>query len=258
MIEDLSQNIRDLVTSPKIVNDRVLTAHESTTLHDLEPFAETPYKVETRQDFLDIDLFAAYFEYMNAATPALKLDFKRKTIKAVFDFHGNADNPKWGTNDACFFAEFDLPFKQWLRIDKDYQSQKKFAEFLEDRCMDCVSPNASEIMTMILNFEETTHVVFKSDIRIQDGAQNLVYNDSERTSNMKIPKEIILSLPVFKNREPIEVKVRLKVRAREGKLLFATEIVNQEQLIEDQFKLIVDELQSDLKGRSTPLPVIIG
>ena len=94
--------------------------------------------------------------------------------------------------------------------------QIQFAEFLENNIKNVApvsdnnsGPSGTELLEMVLAFQETRKVEFKSVKRLSDGTTQFQYNDDKTGGgNTKIPEKISLAISPFHNGAPYQVDAR--------------------------------------------------
>jgi uncharacterized protein YfdQ (DUF2303 family) len=159
-----------------------------------------------------------------------------------------------------FRAVFDVPASRewitWGAIDRKDLSQLVFAEFLQDNLPDVVTPDSTDLLTMILNFEATQGGKVIANQRLHDGSVTFTYQ-AENTggSSVSMPEIITLKIPVFENSEPIELQARLRYRIKrdDGSITFKVELVRPHKVLEAAFRVTWAAI-----GHGTGLPILLG
>ena len=117
----------------------------------------------------------------------------------MLDFHQDADNPHWGMHKAVYDCPFSDDWKAWVGSDGNKMNQIDFAEFLENNIQNIApisdnykGPSGTDLLEMVLAFQETRKVEFKSVKRLQDGTCQFQYSDDKSGSgNTKIPEKSV-------------------------------------------------------------------
>lgn len=168
-------------------------------------------------------------------------------LRGVIDYHTDV-NP-----DRCSHTiQFDVPFsEQWSRwrgIDGKPMSQSEFAEFIEENCQDCVDPPSAVFLDLVTNLQSKKKVTFESGVRLQDGANQLVFAEEIETrgrGTMTVPSEFSIGLPIFLNGEAYKVRALLRYRIHEGAVAFIVKLHRRTFLEQTAFKDICAKVSDE-------------
>ncbi|EPB7317367.1 DUF2303 family protein, partial [Salmonella enterica subsp. enterica] len=102
-----------------------------------------------------------------------------------------------------------------------------FAEFLENNMQNVApvsdsyqGPSGTELLEMVLAFQETRKSEFKSVKRLSDGTCQFQFsNEKSGSGNTKMPEKISLAISPFHNGSPYQVDARIRYRLRDGQLV---------------------------------------
>ena len=200
---------------------------------------ETPAPARAKGTF-EVSTVESFVQLANelAATPVegspriYQHGGKKPRFVAVLNDHG----VKIGHRD--FRINFVVPFSTewglWDDIDRAWKDQDTFATFLEENMADVSTPPGADLLALVLAFEETRTMVFKSAKRLQDGSQQIVMAstaDAAGGASMKLPANIMLRMPVIESEQPRSFVARLKYRVQDQKLKFTVEIAAKHRVI---------------------------
>ncbi|SXM96819.1 Uncharacterized conserved protein [Klebsiella pneumoniae] len=202
----------------------------------------------------------AYIQRFRDERSVVFADKTKTRIVAVLDFHQNADSPHWGMHKAVYDCPFSDEWKAWSAVDGHKMNQIDFAEFLENNIQNVApvgdnysGPSGTELLEMVLAFQETRKVEFKSVKRLQDGTCQFQYSDDKSGSgNTKIPEKISLAIAPFHNGAPYQIDARIRYRLRDGQLVLWYELIEPKKIIEHAFQEIVTDMENQL-GEELPI-----
>lgn len=146
--------------------------------------------------------------------------------------------------------------KHWKQAG-DWMKQKDFAEFLEDHALDVVTPEGSDLLEIVSDLEATSSGSFKGKVSLQNGDVSLAYQNETET-NVEIPKEIKLGIPLFEHGQRYSLTGRLRFRVHGGEVYFKIMLVNLDDAKRQEFSEMVGQIKEKIdepviEGRfSTP------
>jgi uncharacterized protein YfdQ (DUF2303 family) len=240
------------VTSAQIAFDESMTGQfgivpDGFKIEAMEKFQRTPDRHRATHMFVAV---ASLAEYLNRfATPDTMIcaDYAAAKISAIID--GDApDTPSHREHKAGFSAQLSDKVKAWLGICGKPLSQVQFGLFLEDRAVDVVTPDAADVMEMVMKFDATKKVSFKSSTRLHDGSRQFQYvEDNDTRGGVTLPDHFIIQAPVYRGMEPQRIKFMVRYRIEEGSLRFQVEMHDRDEVMRDAFERCVDALKADIK-----------
>lgn len=170
-------------------------------------------------------------------------------VVVALDYHetGPVENPaRWCEHLVKMEPRFAPAYAAWRGRHRRASDQRETMEFLEDRLVDVVKPDAADVMDMVMNFDGLTKVTFSSSQRLTDGRVQIVYKEEEADSGkVTFYERLTLLLPVFEGAEPERVEVRVRHRQRDGKLNFIFVIANIEEVERAAFERLCDVWRTD-------------
>lgn len=226
---------------------------------DARPYAVVPdgYRIETLPrvgrperpkgvvKLRDAASFIRYYDDHASARSRIFATLDPARFIAVFDEHFSVDEAGTGVHDQAdwreFRAAFDVPASRewllWNAADRKPMGQITFAEFLQDNLPDVIQPDGADLLQLALNFEASQAGTFVATQRLQDGSHNLQWRaDNNASGSVKLPEQIVLSIPVFENEAPREIHARLRYRVKEGALAIWFELIRPHKVLEEAFR----------------------
>lgn len=225
------------------------------------PILDTPERAVANVKLRDAASFIRYFNDHKAERSRVYASLEPASFVAVFDDFALRDegkveraiDPSGQADWRGFRATFEVPasreWKLWTAANRKQFSQLGFAEFLQDNLPDVAQPDGATLLELSLNFEAAQTGTFIAAQRLQDGSHNLTWKaDNNAAGTVKLPEQIVLSIPVFENEAPAELHARLRYRVKEGQLAIWYELIRPHKVLEAAFrttwKRIEDEAQA--------------
>jgi uncharacterized protein YfdQ (DUF2303 family) len=197
----------------------------------------------------DVASFVRYWKDHSDANSRVYASLDPARFVAVLDDHSAALPLADSANWRGFRASFDVPLSRewrlWLASDRKPMQQLAFAEFLQDNLPDVIVPPGAELLEMALNFETAQAATFISAQRLQDGSQTLHWKTDNSSATVKLPERLVLSIPVFENDKPNELRARLRYRAKDGALVFWYELERPHKVLEAAFREAWRRIETD-------------
>lgn len=220
----------------------------------LERFQDTPNRVDARPTFRDTASLVGYVNrFADPTIAVLTSSATARTITATLDHHKTDGTPGWAAWTPSFAAQFDARFDAWRQINGRPLSQIKAGQFLEERAVDVIEPDAATIMDMVMQFDALKKVTFKQSTRLHDGQRQFQYiEENEARGAVTLPEKIKLRLPIFDGMEPDVFMVRLRFRIDDGSLNFSFEIHDQAEVEDVAFQRCEDAVRTGV-AESIPL-----
>lgn len=239
---------------------------EGWKLEDTEKSEFTPRRKRGNVKLNDADSFIAYSQRHhnpNVTTIFTEADYAtgKVSFTSIFNDHGPTDgDAQWRDHTATFTPVYSEEWKRWFGKNKQQFNQAEFAIFVEDNLKDFStqedSPTGAQMLEMALNFEANQESRFKSAIRLQNGAVQLQFietDDAQTMTKMQMFERFTLGLPVFWNGDAYALEARLRYRHREGKLAFWFELIRPDRVLEDATKTLITKIKTE-----TDIPLFMG
>jgi len=174
-------------------------------------------------------------------------DSERAEITAVFDSlegggQGDPDLVRggWGQHRARIgFAE-SRKLGEWKKTTQ-WMGQEEFANFLEDHMEDVVEPKGQDLLSIATDLEASSRGNFKGRVNLANGTVSLCYQDEVETT-VAVPRHLTLGIPLFEHGDCYALGARLRYLVKGGTVQFKLLFTNLEDAKEQEFELIVQEL----------------
>jgi uncharacterized protein YfdQ (DUF2303 family) len=221
-------------------------------VESLEQFQTRPNRHQADHRFVSIASLIEYLNRFARAESMIAADASDATISCCID-GDKVDEPSFKEHHAMFTAQQSDKLKAWRGICGKPMTQVAFGLFLEERAVDVVVPEAASVMEMVMTFDATKKVVFKSSMRLHDGSRQFQYvEDNEARGGVTLPDHFIILAPVYRGMEPQRIKFMVRYRIEDGALRFIVQMHDGEEVMREAFERCVDALQAGLKAE---LPV---
>ncbi|WP_163833343.1 DUF2303 family protein [Spartinivicinus ruber] len=204
-----------------------------------------PHPIKTRQ-YVKMNTVKSFIEYVNRFKnphTTIFADDQSHLFKGIIDFHVSQDEPRSGKHTVEYGCPLSREWEAWQNRNNEKMDQTSFAEFLEERAEDIVSPSGAELLEIALKFNVIRKAVFGSAMRLNTGEYQFTYSEDNQKGTVELPEQIKLGLAPFHNGEKYEVKAKLYYRLQEGNLLLWYKLVEPERVIEDAFYEVTQNIQ---------------
>lgn len=221
-------------------------------LQSVEDYQERPNRIVTDHKFVSAKSFAEYVSRFGIDCMMLTASSDKAQMYAVIDYHEGDGLPRHGTHKATYTARQTDKIKAWLSMCSKPLGQIEFGLFLEERAIDVIQPTAADIMEMVMQFEATKKVEFKSSTRLADGSRQFSYvEDNQTRGGMTLPDKIIIRAPIYQGMEPQDITFLLRYRINDGSLKFVIEMHDKDEVLREAFERCVDAVTHDVKPEQT-------
>lgn len=223
-------------------------------ISDLESWQLEPNRHRADHRFVAVDSLATYLNRFAGEHTMICADYGAGRISVIIDGDGPIE-PSHRCHKARFEAQQSDQIKAWLDICGRPMSQATFGLFLEDRAVDVVVPEAADVMDMVMTFDATKKVTFKSSQRLHDGQRQFQYvEDNETRGAVKLPDHFIVLAPIYRGMEPQRIKFMVRYRIEEGSLRFQVDMHDKAAVLREAFERCVDALSA---GIELDLPIYV-
>ncbi|SDC45312.1 DUF2303 family protein [Nocardioides lianchengensis] len=143
-------------------------------------------------------------------------------------------------------------WKAWRALDKKALTQEQFAEHLEDRANDVVTPDAATMLEIASSLIATTGVDFKSAVRLGDGQVQLRYEETTQAragegGDLEIPQTFTIAVAPFEGADPVELIARFRYRITSGRLSLFYALLNPDDIVRAAFIEYVDHVDNNIR-----------
>lgn len=256
------QEIRDLAASTLLTKTDTpsILVPEGYEVNSLEHLQLAPTRIRQNVNLISPGSLIAYIQRFRDERSVVFADKTKTRIVAVLDFHQSAHIANWGSHKAVYDCPFSDDWKAWAAGDNSKMNQIDFAEFLENNIKNVApvgegyaGPSGTELLEMVLAFQETRKSEFKSVKRLQDGTCQFAFSDEKTGSgNTKMPEKISLAISPFHNGAAYQIDARIRYRLRDGQLMLWYELIEPKKVVEHAFQEIVTGMENQL-GEELPI-----
>lgn len=166
----------------------------------------------------------------------------------VFNDH-DGGAPDWRDYEAVYKCPLSREWRAWTEASGKGKSQVEFARFIEDNLPDIVRPTAADMLELSRTLEAKQAVNFRSATRLQNGANELVYEQTiDATASkgqLQIPDTFDIGIPVFHNGPVYKVEARFRYRIADGVLRLWFELVRPHKILEHAVTEVRDRIQKE-------------
>jgi len=219
---------------------------EGFKIESLETFQDTPNRIIADHRFVTVNSLAEYVNSFGGDNTMICANYEGAKILVTIDGDNAADgSASHKSHKARFEAQVHDITKAWLAICSRPMAQSVFGQFLEDRAQDVIKPEAASVMEMVMTFDATKKVTFKSAQRLHDGQRQLVYvEENEAKGAVTFPDHFMILAPIYRGMEPQQIKFLVRYRIDDGKLHFSVEMHDRERMLREAFDRCVDALKT--------------
>jgi uncharacterized protein YfdQ (DUF2303 family) len=236
---------------------------------DTDSYAAGPRRAAGRRIVTDAYSFVSYLDRHANEQTEVYADKVASTVVAVIDSHTGSDKSNgWQGHTVKLELVKTIPWLAWLARDLTtagsaaWFNQEAFAEFIQERATDCVTPDSAELLDIATSFQANNKVDFKSAVNTGSGQVNLGFDETITAKagvkgNIKIPTELKLRLRPYIGGPIYNVTAQFRFRLNGGDLRLGFAIVRPQDILDAAFTDIVDEIR-DGKTETVVVPGLDG
>jgi uncharacterized protein YfdQ (DUF2303 family) len=181
-------------------------------------------------------------------------DVGANIISAVIDYHEaplDVKDAKPVALHGVHVATLTLPYSKewmvWTHLNEKLMSQVDFANFLEENGLDLFEPSGGELLDMCRDLQVTDTKHFDSSVRMGNLVKFTYKKDESATTSqeMELPSEFTIAIPVYFNETPVHIRCLMRRKINDGDLSLGYKMVRLENVRQDEFKRIADNVQFD-------------
>ena len=264
----------------------VLAVPKGRSLHSVKQFVDEylprPERIVGTARLTTLDSFVDHVNRHKDAGSAIFVDDgPRPSIQAVYDYHelkgkeAASKNARFKQHRAVYTFPLSHEWEAWVGKDSKPMDQGAFAQFLEDRISDVLSP--AEAGDGVKEFANTLGVTLASSTKLMALSKGLAVNvdtkvaqkvntstgegtlffseehKDEAGQQLQVPGGFALALPLFRGGKGYQIPVRLRYRISGGKVLWTFALYNTDASLRHGVK----EASLDVSSR-TGLPIFYG
>jgi len=237
---------------------------------ELDKRATAPRRCEGSVSVNTLEAFIALTSrHVSPETVIYVSDGDRPALIAVLNDHGEGAEPGWRDHRIVYQPALSEEWTAWAGSDGKPLTQVQFAEHLEDRCLDVIVPSSAGPKTQSivgrlgvktaspaelqglangLSIKVDLHV--KEIRRLDSGESQVIYaeqHNAEDGKPLSVPNAFVVAVPVFLGGAAYTHVVRLRYRAREGRITWSYNVVHADQAKRDA----ILDIMSTLRGAET-------
>mgnify|MGYP001766930482 CR=1 FL=1 len=219
------------------------------------------HKVGTYQVH-DADSLIAYLAKHCDSASEVWADVVGAKITGVLDAHF-ADEARNEKHRVVYGVEYTTAWKAWTAADGRLLDQHQFAELIEERAVDVVTPSGADMLEIAQTFKATIGVSVESSKRLSDGQRQFEYREqvdakAGKAGRMEIPETFVLGLRPFEGADAFKVTARLRYRLADGVLRIGYKLDRPEDVIREAFLSVVQKVQAGVADLPIEAPVFLG
>lgn len=174
------------------------------------------------EQFGDVESWVAYVQRFAGGEPYLPLlTWSERGFRAVLDYHVNDAEPGRCQWTATHPFERSDQWKAWAQLaNGSPRTQKQAIEALEDLAEDIQEPKAADVVGILRKLRASVNATAETEL-YPDGSTGVSFKkDSKVQSEVSLPPEIAIQIPVLKGHteekdgKRVPVLYRLSVRVR--------------------------------------------
>ncbi|VEA68512.1 Uncharacterized conserved protein [Serratia rubidaea] len=249
------KNIAELAIANSLIKTDVPYAvvPHGYSLESLKDFMVDEQQVKQHVVVISPSSFIGYVSRFKDERSVIFADTENTRFRAFIDYHLNSKTPFKSTHYVTYDCPLSDEWKAFSKYDAEKMDQVTFAEFIE-QYIKCIAPTSdsnstpgTELLEMVLAFQETRTSEFKAVTRLNDGTYQMAFsNEKTGNGNTKLPEKISLAISPFHNGTPYQIDARIRYRLREGRLFLWYELIDPKKIIEHAYNEIMVDLQNQL------------
>lgn len=213
--------------------------------HSIEHLLPYPARAKGSTKLGDADSFIRFVNENALDRTRLYGRTDPPTFKAVFNDTNSNTGPGWADHTATYDCPLSREWKLWNAANKKPVGQIEFAQFIEDNALDILTPadkpgapTAAEMLEVAMTFEAKKKVNFASGIRLDNGQQQLTYEEvidgTTRKGQLQVPQTFWICIPVFEGAPRYFLEARFRYRIGDGgQLAVWYDLIRPHKALED-------------------------
>lgn len=225
----------------------------NTRLVSLERYRDKPSTMHRTVEFRQASEFVDYLDRFGEVNRSAGFASIRPLRVRVLIDYGDAACPLWGMHRAEFVPDYSPAFTAWQAHNNKPMSHGEFADFVEVRLADFVTPDSATMLEVSTGFQATGKSSFSSAVRLQSGDVQLSYaqevRGTVRQSELEVPSEFMIAVPVYEFHAPIHLNARLRYRVKDGDLRLWYEFDRLDDALAVYDTQLLADIRSKLRAR---------
>lgn len=215
----------------------------------LEHHLERPARKTGSFKVLDAASFVAYLgKHATDDTEVWVDDLGQRVVGVVNAHAAEQDLAGHGDHTVTLAVAKTDAWQAWAQHDGRLLDQETFAELIETRAVDIVSPTSADMLELAQSFHATIGVAFESSKLLSSGERQLEYREqidakAGRAGNMTIPQVFKLALKPFEGGAVYGVTARFRYRIQGGTLRVGYQIERPEDVLREAFDSVTEAIR---------------
>jgi len=227
----------------------------------LVDYLDKPLEIRERRIFTEFESFTSYVSSFKREGAVIFGEGDssghepKLGLTAILDYHGAPDKPEHGHHRAILSLTHTESYQAWMKMGGKAMPQLDFVEFLEERAKEIIEPSGAEILELARDL----HVVNGGECRSAVREGNEMKVEFLKTEKIKaggtvsIPTQFHVRIQPFEDQpQVIDTIARLRVRAREGTVVFTFSLEEVRRHTREAFKAI-----AQAAGKAAAVPVFV-
>ncbi len=231
---------------------------------NLDPHRPAPRRTRSRVKLDDIASWVLYLSRHGANETSTEVYATIPSrITAILDAPSEG-RPAWGDHRAEILLTRSEAWLSVTAASGQMRSQDAFAEWIEDRSAEIVSPDAATMLEVAQSIQAATSVQFEAGFRVRDGQRVMAYRETTEAKagsrgELEVPQTIGLRVQVWEHL-PIAVPLTARLRTRTGAqgLTLGIVVDQLEAALEAAWDALVLDVQSELSDAGINCEVMSG
>jgi len=246
---------------------------------DLDKRAEAPRRATGDVRVNTLEAFIALTNrHVSPETVVYVDDGAQPKLVAVLNDHGGGAEPGWRDHRIVYLPALSEEWKAWAANEGKPLAQVTFAELLEDRCLDVIAPSSAGPKTQGIIEQLGVKAAYPAELqglakglsvkvdqhvkevrRLDSGEMQVIYSEQHNGEDGKplsVPNAFVVAIPVFLGGAAYTHVVRLRYRAREGRITWSYNVVHADQAkrdaVLDMMSTVREKLPEALVVEGTP------
>ncbi|NYD39944.1 DUF2303 family protein [Nocardioides panaciterrulae] len=214
-------------------------------------YAHKPRRKTGEYRVHDAESFVAYLAKHADADTEVWADAVAAKITGVLDANTTVDGPRHEEHRVIYGVLLTEAWKTWAKYDGHLPDQQVFAELIEERATDVVTPSGADMLEIAQTFKATIGVNVESSKRLSDGQRQFEYRETVdakagKAGRMEIPETFVLGLRPFEGADAFKVTARLRYRLADGALRIGYKLDRPEDVLREAFLSVVQKVETGI------------
>lgn len=224
---------------------------------DLDKFRARPRRKTGDVAVHDADSFVNYLAKHGLPETEIYADIPAGRLTAIVNAHQDADptgdatdadrGAGWADHRLSLVLQQTPAWKAWAIHDRKMLGQVDFAEHIEERLAEIVTPPGADMLELAQTFQATRSVAFESSRRLANGQTQLAYREEDtatagKKGQLQIPERFELALRPYEGTDPYKVTARLRYRINGPTLTIGYLLDRPDEILRAAFLDIVTDV----------------